>query len=53
MKQWITLILATALALPAWAGQFKTIKDDWEKLVKNVAIKINNFDQEKFFQQKI
>ncbi|MCG9583993.1 DUF4426 domain-containing protein [Vibrio tubiashii] len=27
MKQWITLILATALALPAWAGQFKTIKD--------------------------
>ena len=27
MKKWITLALASLLALPAWAGQFKTIKD--------------------------
>ncbi|MEF1289529.1 DUF4426 domain-containing protein [Vibrio sp. M260118] len=27
MKKWITLILASALALPTWAGQFKNIKD--------------------------
>ncbi|USD32894.1 MULTISPECIES: DUF4426 domain-containing protein [Vibrio] len=27
MKKWITLALASVLALPAWADQFKTIKD--------------------------
>ncbi|MCG9598750.1 DUF4426 domain-containing protein [Vibrio sp. Isolate25] len=27
MKKWITLALASLLALPTWAGQFKTIKD--------------------------
>lgn len=27
MKQWLVLLLVTMLTLPAWAGQFKTIKD--------------------------
>ncbi|EGA69288.1 hypothetical protein VISI1226_18931 [Vibrio sinaloensis DSM 21326] len=27
MKTWISLMLASVLAVPAWAGQFKTIKD--------------------------
>ena len=27
MKQWLVLLLVTTLTLPAWAGQFKTIKD--------------------------
>ncbi|MCW8335885.1 DUF4426 domain-containing protein [Vibrio paucivorans] len=27
MNKWITLILVSFLALPTWAGQFKTIKD--------------------------
>lgn len=27
MKTWISLMLASLLAVPAWAGQFKTIKD--------------------------
>tara|TARA_Y100001956_G_C4128436_1_gene191824 strand:+ start:6712 stop:7143 length:432 start_codon:yes stop_codon:yes gene_type:complete len=27
MKKWITLLCVSLLSLPAWAGQFKTIKD--------------------------
>ena len=27
MKKWITLLCASLLALPTWAGQFKTIKE--------------------------
>lgn len=27
MKQWLVLLLVTTLTLPAWAGQFKKIKD--------------------------
>lgn len=27
MKQWITLLLVSMIALPSYAGQFKTIKD--------------------------
>lgn len=27
MKKWITILVASLLALPTWAGQFQTIKD--------------------------